>query len=137
MDSLKVRFDKFDDYGNLAFSVSGNPADVAYDKQTYETLFLVAHKLKKDNPDVFLPVYADASKKFATLRMRKPVVNVVFKVGYTYELNVSVRAVKRTGKKYINVVLNSGRMVKKAPKRDYGEEIKFILGDDDDEDIKL
>lgn len=133
MDDLKLRFDKFDDYGNLAFSVSGNPSDVAYDKKTYETLFMVAHKLKKDNPDVFLPVYADASKKFATLRMRKPMASIVFKVGYTYVLNVSVRAVKRASKKFINVVLTSGRMVKKAPKRDYGEEINFTL----DEEIKL
>ena len=133
ISGLVMRFDKFDDYGNLSFACSGKPEDPAYNADAYDALRLAHHKLAKKKLNTFLPIFCNDERMFATIRARKPFDQQRFKPGSFYDVDTSIRQVTRDGKTYLNCVIKSSRLVKRAKPLDYGTEIKLDDSDAEDE----
>lgn len=125
MHSLKsIRFQKFDQYQNPVFIASSNKAD---EKEMYDLLKSYSDKLENQTYGTFLPIYSNEAYRYATIRFKKSQKYNKMTHGDRYDIEYSIKKKVKPedGKTYINCYLNKMKLVSKAPKPDWGEDVEF------------
>ncbi|MHC4236794.1 MAG: hypothetical protein ACYSSM_00785 [Planctomycetota bacterium] len=123
MPSLKIRFQKFDQYNNSVFIASKCREGEA---KAYERLTKYHRKLESKKYETFLPIYSNAAKGFATIRFKKNPKYNRMKANNTYEVHFDIKELaKLTCKTYVNCFLRRLRLVSEAPQIDEGEDVNL------------
>ena len=128
---MHVKFVKLDEYGQAMFCVN-KKATTEEEKTSYRKLCNLHRKLAKRDYGTFLPIYADALKEFATLRLRKSPDRPKFKERAIYDVQFTTRVVHREGKDFVNCWYQMASLVKEADPFDPGEELEFSDSDDEE-----
>ena len=130
--SLDLRFSKLDKYENITFiSTQAREPDI------YKKLTNLYKQVRKQNPDVFLPLYSNyadesSNKKYAKISFSKTK-KFEFKENAVYHVEFSINKREHNGRVFINCHILSSRMVKPPATRERGQAMTFTLEPDEDD----
>lgn len=118
MPQFNLRYQKQDDYSNCIFIASQK-----YEPVVYKTLAKYSKKLVDKEYDTFIPIFHNNVFEYCTIRFKN--IDMKLSKNATYAVTFEITKKERKGKIYVNCYTQSVKLVKPAPKIDFGEHVNL------------
>lgn len=128
-----IRYQKQDDYQNSIFICNSEK-----ETKNYQKLKRYYNQLQETDSDSFLPIFENSKHKYATIRVKKNTMISQLKLQANDVVNIKFNIYKKAhnGKVYVNCLVDSIKLVNRAPPITLGDEMKFDDSDSDSDSTK-